>query len=45
MKGFVYMVIPRRNIDPGKEECFDKICREICEKYDLKPWQTLDVLD
>lgn len=38
MKGFAYMVIPKRNADRADLENLEKICREIQQRYCLKPW-------
>ncbi|MBR5521316.1 MAG: hypothetical protein IKU54_04895 [Oscillospiraceae bacterium] len=44
LRGFVYMIIPKRNLYPDEEKMLDEICRGIVEKYDLKPWVETDIL-
>lgn len=38
LRGFAYMVIPRRNLNENEQEILDGICKGIVEKYDLKEW-------
>ena len=40
LRGFAYMVIPRRNMTEEQQTQLDAICAEITEKYDLKEWMT-----
>ena len=40
LRGFVYMVIPRRNMDEKQQQQLDEICASIIKKYDLKEWIT-----
>ena len=40
MRGFAYMVIPRRNLDEMQQQQLDEICASIVKKYDLKEWVT-----
>ena len=43
LRGFAYMVIPRRNMDLQEQETLDKICSEIVEKYKLEEWVKSDI--
>ena len=43
LKGFAYMVIPRRNMDEGQQNMLDEICSGIIEKYKLEEWVTSDI--
>lgn len=45
LKGFAYMIIPKRNLAEGQEEFLQKICRDIIEKYSLSPWTDISILD
>ena len=38
LRGFAYMVIPRRNMDDKQQAQLDEICASIVKKYDLKEW-------
>lgn len=38
LRGFAYMVIPRRNLTDSQQQMLDEICAGIVEKYDLKEW-------
>ena len=38
LRGFAYMVIPRRNMNEQQQAQLDEICASIVEKYDLKEW-------
>ncbi len=38
LRGFAYMVIPRRNLTEDQQNILDGICTQIVEKYDLKEW-------
>ena len=40
LRGFAYMVIPRRNMDENQQQQLDEICASIIKKYDLKEWIT-----
>ena len=40
LRGFAYMVIPRRNMDENQQQQLDEICASIIKKYDLKEWVT-----
>ncbi len=43
LRGFAYMVIPRRNMNLQEQETLDKICSEIVEKYKLEEWVKSDI--
>ena len=43
LRGFAYMVIPRRNMSLQEQETLDKICSEIVEKYKLEEWVKSDI--
>ena len=43
MKGFAYMVIPRRNMNDHQQKQLDEICASIIKKYDLKEWVTSQI--
>ena len=45
LKGFAYMVIPKRNLDEKQERFLDRICTRITEQYSLKPWTDSEILD
>ena len=38
LRGFVYMVIPRRNLDLAQQQQLDEICARITQQYELKEW-------
>lgn len=38
LRGFAYMVIPRRNMTEDQQKQLDEICAGIVEKYQLKEW-------
>lgn len=38
LKGFAYMVIPRRNLTEDQQLALDEICRGIVKKYGLEEW-------
>ena len=38
LRGFVYMVIPRRNLDSAQQQQLDEICARITKQYELKEW-------
>lgn len=44
MRGFAYMVIPKRNMGEEQQDFLAKICGNIVEKYDLKPWVDSDIM-
>ena len=44
LKGFAYMVIPKRNLYGDEQQALDSICADIIEKYQLKPWVDSDIL-
>jgi len=44
MRGFAYMVIPKRNLYEDEQQMLDKICRDIVKKYDLKEWTDSKIL-
>lgn len=44
MRGFAYMVIPKRNMSDDQQEFLAKICDDIVKKYDLKPWVDSDIM-
>lgn len=43
LRGFAYMVIPRRNMDENQQAQLDEICASIVKKYDLKEWVTSQI--
>lgn len=43
LRGFAYMVIPRRNMSLQEQETLDKICSGIVEKYKLEEWVKSDI--
>lgn len=43
LRGFAYMVIPRRNMNLQEQETLDKICSGIVEKYKLEEWVKSDI--
>ncbi len=45
LRGFAYMVIPKRNLTDIKEKQLNEICGMIVEKYDLKEWFKSDIFD
>ena len=38
LRGFAYMVIPRRNLTENQQIQLDEICRRIVKEKDLKEW-------
>ena len=44
LKGFVYMVIPRRNLTEEQQIKADSICEGIVSKYGLEPWIESNVI-
>lgn len=44
LRGFAYMVVPRRNLYPDEEVMLDEICRNIVEKYKLEPWVESNII-
>ena len=44
LKGFAYMVIPKRNLYGDEQQALDSICTDIIERYQLKPWVDSDIL-
>ncbi len=38
MRGFAYMIIPKRCLEDGQREQLDEICNNIVEKYALTEW-------
>ena len=38
LRGFLYMVIPRRNLDSAQQQQLDEICARITQQYELKEW-------
>ncbi len=44
LKGFAYMVIPKRNLFADEERELNIICEEIIKKYDLKEWVDSKIL-
>ena len=45
LRGFAWMVLPKRNMTFGQEEDFRTLCRDIVKKYDLKPWTDFPLFD
>ena len=45
LRGFAWMVLPKRNLTPRQEEEFRTLCRMIIEKYSLKPWTDFALFD
>lgn len=43
MRGFAYMVIPKRNLCGNQQRELDEICENIEKKYSLKPWMKSDI--
>ena len=43
LRGFAYMVIPRRNMNREDQAKLDEICAGIVKKYDLKEWVKSDI--
>lgn len=44
LRGFAYMVVPRRNMYPDEEAMLDEICAGIVEKYKLEPWVESEII-
>ena len=44
LRGFAYMVVPRRNLYPDEEVMLNEICRNIVEKYKLEPWVESNII-
>ncbi len=44
LRGFAYMVVPRRNLYPDEEAMLNEICRNIVEKYKLEPWVESNII-
>lgn len=38
LRGFAYMVIPKRNLTDAQQQALEEICAQITEKYKLEPW-------
>ena len=38
LRGFAYMVIPRRNLTDNQKQQMDEICARIVKENDLKEW-------
>lgn len=45
LNGFVWMVLPKRNMTPRQEDDFRQLCRDITEKYGLKEWTDFPLFD
>ena len=45
MRGFAYMVIPKRNLSDEQHKFLDSICDEIIRKYSLAPWTDSSIMD
>lgn len=45
MRGFAYMVIPKRSLNENQIEFLNEICTAIIEKYKLSPWIENSVMD
>ncbi len=45
LRGFVWMVLPKRNMTRQQERDFTKLCRQIEEKYHLTPWTDCRIFD
>ena len=44
LRGFAYMVVPKRNLYPDEEVMLNEICRNIVEKYKLEPWVESEII-
>lgn len=44
LRGFAYMIIPKRNLVGDQEDRVREICNNIIEKYDLKEWTDSRIL-
>ena len=44
LRGFAYMVVPKRNLYPDEEVMLNEICRNIVEKYKLEPWVESNII-
>ena len=44
LRGFAYMVVPKRNLYPDEEIMLNEICRNIVEKYKLEPWVESNII-
>ena len=44
LRGFAYMVVPKRNLYPDEEIMLNEICRNIVEKYKLEPWVESEII-
>ena len=44
LRGFVYMVVPRRNLTADEQEKLNTICENIVGKYMLKPWVESNII-
>ena len=45
LTGFVWMVLPKRNLTPRQEEDFTQLCRQINREYNLSPWTDCRLFD
>lgn len=45
LRGFLYMIIPKRNMDSEQAAELESICEKVSEKFDLKPWMGKTILD
>ena len=44
LRGFAYMVVPRRDMYPDEDAMLAEICDGIVEKYKLEPWVESELL-
>lgn len=45
MRGFAYMVIPKRNMTDEQRDFLGRICSGITEKFSLRPWTDSSIMD
>lgn len=45
MRGFAYMIIPKRNMNDEQTEFLITICQNIIKKYGLKEWMKSEIMD
>ena len=45
MRGFMYMIIPKRCLTEEQIPLMNKLCEEITQRYNLSPWTDISIMD
>ena len=45
MRGFAYMIIPRRNLTDDEDARLNTVCENITKQYELKEWMKSEIMD